>query len=66
MTPTEELERATEFLEGFYEKIKHGDEAHRAWLRNECAKMAPELARIIAARVESALANARASNVRGD
>jgi hypothetical protein len=39
--------KAEGFFDGFFEKIKHGDKEHRAWLREECTKFVPELVKLL-------------------
>lgn len=34
---------AKEFIDKMYERIAHGDEEHRAWLRKECDTIEVEL-----------------------
>lgn len=34
---------AAEFMHLVFEKIKHGDEKHQAWLKDECFKLVTEL-----------------------
>lgn len=34
---------AKEFADKVYERIAHGDDEHRAWLRKECDRIAEDL-----------------------
>lgn len=34
---------AAEFMHHVYDKVKHGDEKHQAWLKDECFKLVVEL-----------------------
>lgn len=44
---------AAAFMHSVFERIKHGDEKHQAWLKEECVKLVGDLEKVLDAAVPS-------------